>query len=76
MEEIDLSDTERSHKNKEQEEKGADFDEISNDVGSDNEGVLNMGSKLNMVGRNDQANKNAFAQEQQVNALPELKIDD
>jgi len=76
MEEIDLSDTERSHKNKEQEDKGADFDEISNDVGSDNEGVSNMGAKLNMVGRNDKANKSAFAQDQQVNAVSELKIDD
>lgn len=64
MEEIDLSDTEQTHKQQE-EEKGADFDEISNDLGSENEGMPDMDNRLNQVKRNDhqQANKSAFANE-------------
>ena len=51
MEEIDLSDTEQTHKKNKEEDKGADFDEPSNDVGSENEGMPDMESKLNQVKR-------------------------
>lgn len=65
MEEIDLSDTEQTHKQNNEEDKGADFDEPSNDLGSDNEGMPDMEHRLNQVKRNDyqQANKSAFANE-------------
>ena len=54
MEEIDLSDTEQTHKQQNNEEdKGADFDEISNDLGSENEGMPDMENRLNQVKKND-----------------------
>jgi hypothetical protein len=49
MEEIDLSDTEPNHHNSKRKDsdRGADFDQISNDIGSDNEGIPNMENRLN-----------------------------
>ncbi len=64
MEEIDLSDTEPNQFNSKRKQnndeghdsdRGADFDEISNDIGggSDNEGMPNLENRINMVGRNE-----------------------